>query len=69
MFHNQENRESKSIWDPKDNMPAISEITSLSLHGSQIAPQYPPNNHQMQQYRQAWTIEGSHDNEITNPKK
>jgi hypothetical protein len=59
----------KSIWEAQDTMPTVSEITSPSLHGSQVYPQYPSDNRQIQQYRQAWIVEGLPENETKNETK
>ena len=69
MFQNQQYNESRSIWDPRDTMQVSSELRSSSLRGSQLMPQYPTNNRETQQYRQAWIVEGSQNNEIKSPKK
>jgi hypothetical protein len=63
MFHNQQISERKSVWEVVETMPTASEIANPSAYGSQIYPQYSPANHQMQQYRQAWTSEGQQPNE------
>jgi hypothetical protein len=59
MFHNQQISERKSVWEVVETMPTASEIANPSAYGSQIYPQYSPANHQMQQYRQAWTSEAN----------
>ncbi len=69
MLRNQQTYELKSIWETNDTMPTVSEITSPSIHGSQIYPQYPSDNRQLQQYRQAWIMEGPQENEIKSTKK
>lgn len=69
MFQNQQYNESRSIWDPRDTMQASSEIRSSSLRESQVMPQYSTNNRETQQYRQAWIVEGSQNNEIKSPNK
>jgi hypothetical protein len=44
-------------------MPTVTELTSPSLQGSQVYPQYPSDNRQIQQFRQAWIVEGPQENE------
>ena len=61
--NHQQSVESKSIWDVHDTMPIVSELTSPSIHGSQIYPQYPSENRPLQQFRQAWIVEGPQENE------
>jgi hypothetical protein len=69
MLHNQAVVESKSIWEAHDTMPTVSEITSPSIHASQIYPQYPPDNRPLQPYRQAWILEVPHENETKSTQK
>jgi hypothetical protein len=63
MLHHQRISETKSIWEAQDTMPTVTELTSPSLHGSQVYPQYPSDNRQIQQFRQAWIVEGPQENE------
>jgi len=49
-------------------MPTINEITP-SAPVSQIYPQYPPDNRQTQQYKQAWIIESHQENDNTTVKR
>ena len=69
MFHNQQQFERESVPGARHTMPAISEITSPSIHGSQISPQYAPSNLQMQPYKQAWIVENPQGNQNKNPDK
>ena len=61
--------ESRSVWEAHETMPTVSEITSPSIHASQIYPQYPPDNRALQPYRQAWILENHPENETKNTKE
>lgn len=67
MFHNPQQVGRENIQGARYTMPAISEITSPSIHGSQISPQYAPSNLQLQPYKQAWIVENPHGIENKNP--
>lgn len=69
MFHNQQQVEGETVRGARYTMPAISEITSPSIHGSQITPQYAPSNLQMQPYKQAWIVENPNVNQNKNPDR
>ena len=68
MFYNQLHRESKSIWEPRDTMLVSNDVASPSLIGSQTMSQYPSSNRPTQQYKQAWIVEGPHENQTQTPK-
>ena len=69
MLHSQQFRESRSIWGVEDTMPTVTEIANPSVHGSQIAPRFSPDNRQTQQYKQAWIVEGPHDSDVKSTTK
>lgn len=69
MLHDQQISTNKSIWEASDTMPTVTELSTTSAHGSQIYSQYPPDNRQVQQYKQAWIVESHPSNNNMDKKR